>query len=235
MKTTLAMLYLMMLPFYTYSKEDPPALPKKMMISHVEHYGIQPFKELIKQTYDDLGIPTQFYAVPNTRGFKTLNDSFFDADVVRIGNNTKPYDNIILVQPKLYDAELVLLCQKGIVCNRDILQNQATVVLASRGNHLEQLISEIQAQIITIDNNIETLEMLRKNRMQYLIYATTSYSRIKIEKEFDVVTLHKVALYHILNKKHESLLPLIEASLMKHLKSFDPGQGIGSLPINPAI
>lgn len=198
--------------------------PNTMAVSHLNHPAISPFKELVNQVYSDLNIEVRFYEVPVTRGFIELNNGNVDADVVRIDTNAKKYPNVLLAQPALYVGELVLICSYGVPCDQSALLSPDAVTISNLGNQMA--LDDLLVKGIVLNNEVydfkDVRNMLNKGRADYAIYGVTESFKDLIDDEFSVFVLSKVSLHHVVNKRHASLLPDIQAALEKHLLGFAP-------------
>ncbi len=198
--------------------------PNTISVSHLNHPATPPFRRLIKQVYDDLGIDVRFYEVPALRGFIELNNGHVDADVVRIDTNAARYANILVVQPALYTAELVLICPIVHSCDKSALSDPNAITISNLGNMmvLDDLFingSILNSEVYDFD---DVRYLLNNGRVDYAIYGVTESLKKSIEREFKVTELSKVSLHHVIHKRHAPLLPEIQDTLESYLNSFDP-------------
>lgn len=201
-------------------------LPKHFVISYFEHESIGPFIQLIQNTYQDLNISTEFVPLPLSRGYNELNDGTVDADVGRIKDVAKGFSNILIIEPPLYLAELVLLCKKGLPCGKRVLMDPSKTVLSNIGNQRALEKSKIEANIQTIENMSVTVDMLRLGRVNYVIYGSTRQLRNTLESEFDVSLIQQIPIHHVINKKHRDIKTQFEAALIKRLRQFNPDSAV---------
>ncbi len=196
--------------------------PPQFIISHFSHPAISAFKEIIKNAYADLGIKVVFSELPVARGIMELNKGRVDADVVRIKQNVRENPNLIIVEPALYNGELSLICSAQVVCEPSVLNSPSTVIISNVNNQKILNDIDIKATILNNETNVATtvFGMIRKGRVDYVIYGSTKRFREALENEFQVVVLKNFDLHHVINKKHAELLPEIKNAIEVHLATF---------------
>lgn len=198
------------------------ATPTRFTISYFEHESVGPFIKLISQVYADIDIVTEFVPLPLTRGYTEVNEGTVDADVGRVKDFTRGFNNILVIEPPLYIAELILLCTKGLPCGPLILKDPDNTILSNIGNQNALRNIEIQADIQTIENMRATIEMLRLGRVNYVVYGSTKQLRHELESEFELAVLQQIPIHHVINIKHRHIKAKLEAALKKRLSQFNP-------------
>jgi len=106
---------------------------KALTLARADHHKVEKvYLPLIKAMYKEANIDIKLYYVNNSpRPIKALNDGLFDADVGKILESVKDYENIIHVPTPLTTTRLYLACSKKVVCDRSILLNQYIQIASS--------------------------------------------------------------------------------------------------------
>ncbi|AWL10772.1 hypothetical protein HMF8227_00264 [Saliniradius amylolyticus] len=218
-------LLMVLLSFESYPGEERATYskPERLVISHLDHPGIQPFVSMIKAVYqDDLGIKVTLLPTPAMRGFFMVNEGFSDADVLRIDVNAGAFENLIIVEPGLLIGELLLLCQRGLECTTEVFSDPESIILTNMANQRILDGYQFKARVVNNEKLSDTLEMLTEGRVRYGIFGSYGTFTDKLRESFEVTELKKVRLHHVIHKKHSGLLPELQQSLNKRLngKSF---------------
>ena len=194
--------------------------PAKMVISHVNRADIDPYVEFIRQAYTELGFTVVLVPTPALRGAILVDEGVFDADVVRIDFDLVDKPNIIKIKPALNTAYVALLCIKNVPCEADVLL-KSNVAIASNSVAQSQFSeTELQANIVNV-NNAETLPaLLLGQRISYALLIIDELAEQHMSEQLNIVRLKDRSVFHVINKKHVNLVPLIEAKIAEKLPAF---------------
>lgn len=201
---------------------SPINFAQQFQISHFPHPAMPPFKTFIASVYDEMDIKYSIESMPATRGLIELNNARIDADVVRPISLLNKFPNIVVVEPVLYEAEMVLLCAKGKPCTKDVLHDPSKLVVTTKANQALLSGDFVQSQLITDETILRTLDLLRKGKVNYALYGTTLSYKRTLQQEFGVVKLKDVRLHHVISKQHIELLPMLEKTIRAKLHQFKP-------------
>ena len=195
--------------------------PTSVVMTHFEHPEIGQFIELIEQVYKDIGIEVQFHPVPSFRGFKLLGNQQVDADVLRMKINAASYTDLIIVEPAIIMGELSMLCTKGFACGMSALLDPDATIMSNMASQLIIDPSMVKANIVFNENLTDALKMLSQQKIDYLVFGTTTSQRRELTKYFEVVKLKSVLLNHVIHKKHLPLLRELQEAMIQRLNSFE--------------
>jgi hypothetical protein len=193
---------------------------KPFVISYVIYPDLEDYLQLIEDIYTELGFVVTMLPTPANRGLVLLNEGEVDADLLREKNVANKYPNILLVEPPLNNAELILLCVIGVPCQRNVLLDKNEYILTGEGVKQEFLPGEFLAKQISVPTVSSVKSMLTANRISYAIYAIDMAMGKRILQQFHYAVLKDLSIYHLINQKHAALLPLIEAKLREKLPAF---------------
>lgn len=194
--------------------------PRKLLLTKINIPLAEPYSQFIAQVYGEMGISTEIRPILAKRGLILLDAGIIDADVARAAQNMSQYKNIILVKPSLGNIDIVLLCQKQLSCNRDILSDGTINITSSLGNI--ELLTEfnIKANITTNENIDNSLLMLKKGRLDYLLYPSRPSERARLLKDFHLIELRQIAINTVINKKHAPLVPELSKAIKNRLPAL---------------
>lgn len=147
-----------LISFSSYT-EDKIKDGTSFIISHVSHPKIDSINKIIQQVYSSLGFKVEFIPVPSRRGISLLNDGIVDADSIRMIESVKNYENILLIEPAILNLKVVLICQRGMPCSKELLKDQNVSILSDRGN----------IQLIGQENINANIVVNEKPRYQHVI------------------------------------------------------------------
>lgn len=190
------------------------------VIAHIPHPDIAPFKAVLKDIYQQLGIDVEFVAMPGVIGLEKLSRGLVDADLVRIPPTIAKFNNVLKLNPGFPNIMVVLVCQPGIRCDTSVLSDPSKTILSNSGIHnsIEDK-HEINAQIVVNRQLDQTISFLRDKKAEYLIYGGDPTFSAKLLKEFDVITLAMINSHHVIANKHAHLQPKLEALLASRIHS----------------
>lgn len=197
-----------------------------MFASYFGHPAMPPFIEFMQNVYKDIGIELKVQPYPATRGILMLNEGLVDADIMRVGDLAKDFDNIIVLEPAIYSGKVVLVCNTGLLCSTDTLLDEKNYIMTTGIVRMLLKGLEIKANLQSLENIETSLEMLKMGRVDYMIMGTTSKHMEEIAKEYSVIPLKEVYMHHVIHKKHQSMRQIIEKALQDKISTFNPDSNL---------
>lgn len=197
------------------SKAITPVVPDtfkpQFLITYVDYPGAEPYLEVIKEIYTELGFNVHTLPAPALRGLAFLSEEQVDADAFRLGRVATKFDNVILLKPELIRAMLVLLCRPEVSCDQAALINSQNTILTNERALMYLQDVDIHATLLKKEVIKDTVNMLRTKQVSYATYMFDE--RKIIPDDMQVLKLRSIFLYHLVQKKHAALVPLIEQKL----------------------
>jgi len=210
--------YLLLVLLLTFSIQAADnTQPKRFVLSHVAHPEIGKLQDIIRNVYKKIGYEAEFIQVPAYRGIELLEKGIVDGDIARIDTSIENQLNILLVRPPIANIEIALICNKGVPCTAKILQDKNAIVLSGKKMFHSMKIADVQAQVIFNEKSQIMLELMKVGRYNYVLYAVTPAFKERFSQDFNISTLAKPNIYHVINKKHRNLLPQLEKALHAEL------------------
>jgi hypothetical protein len=188
---------------------------RNLVISYVVYPQVELYVEFIKDIYAELGYSVKMIPTPSTRGLTLLNEGEVDADVVRLKQTTLHYPNTLLVEPALRTGSLLLLCSKEVVCDKSVLYDETTAVLAPEAANVYINKFHFTARLIKTEGVMNVINMLQAKRSRYGFFFADG--QLDTSKTLSSVTIQDLAVFHVIHKKHRALLPLIQQKLIEKL------------------
>jgi hypothetical protein len=200
--------------FYLFSLSisAQPALS----VSYVEHPAVKNiYLPIIKAMYKEANLKAQFFKVSNSpRSIRALNDGLFDADIGKILSSIKHHENIIYVPIPIATIGLYLVCRYDVICDETVLDSHSNMIVSRFSKDMLTNIVPIKAEIAQILSQKKINKMLSIGRANYsLIADDTRLGATNFEDNYTVVLLSKEYYYHILHKKNETIIPVLNLAL----------------------
>ncbi|MFY8274114.1 hypothetical protein AAEU32_08310 [Pseudoalteromonas sp. SSDWG2] len=199
--------------------------PTHLSGTYIKTPGIEPFIEFIKHTYAQLGIELKLEPVPARRGLVLLNAGLSDMDVVRVRSNMGQFNNIMVIEPSLAKGEHILLCDKTMPCNLEVLDNPKNTILTGRGT-LDSLAQfNIKARTIINEQIGLAPALLKRRDVEYVLFSVVAGDVDVYRDDFNVLPLRTFHLNHVVSKELEPLIPQLQKVINATLGEFSP-QGV---------
>ncbi len=184
-----------------------PPRPVKMTFSYVDHPAMVNFLiPLVRDSYQKLGIQTDFVAQPSNRNLLLVDKNIVDGDVGYMRIVLEGYPNLISIEPPLVSGIYTLLCQPGLRCEPEVLADasQTIVTTSVSKNGLEKgYRAAIHSQFYVVNDLAMIPKFVSSGRFHYAIYPSTEQELQRLDPaELQYVTLFEASLYHVLHKKY---------------------------------
>lgn len=197
---------------------------KPFIISYFDHPQIPPIREVIKQSYADIGIKVEFIELPIGRGLINLNKGITDADVVRPVENVNNHPNVRFVPPAITQSEIVLFCTLEVSCNLSVIENKDVTITTFKtiNVNIQKLFSKtLKASLHNVTDFVDMINLLKRERIHYIaIPIVKGNVPVELQTGFNNVTLHEYETGHMIHYKHEHLIPKLSAALAKNLMPY---------------
>jgi hypothetical protein len=104
-----------------------------------------------------------------------------------------------------------------VPCNQSILTNKKISILAN--SRMLALIEHGEFKSVHVENELfsSVLDMLKANRYNYAIYVIDDVIEKHFDQDLQIVELKKIAINHVIHKKHIGLLPQIQEKIRSKL------------------
>jgi hypothetical protein len=197
----------------------PPVTPQKLVFSYVNHPVIvERILPMLEKAYGRLGIEVAFVMQPSARNLKLVAQGVTDGEAVYSDLLINSYPNLLIVEPPFFTSIFVLLCHKSVVCQQQKLSDASkTLVLtdASREGLQIKYEQDLKMQLYSINSLDRIPQLIESGKMTYGIYVTTEDDKSLDDfHNLQATSLFTTNTYHILNEKHQGLIPSVSASIM---------------------
>ena len=193
---------------------------KTVTITHYPHPQIDQFKLLLEKSYSDIGYTASFFKVRANRGIKMLESGQADADVIRSKQHIADTENVRIVEI-LTRGDVSLVCLADVTCDEKVLTSGPVMVGAHPSARLylkERFGDKLTAQFVDIIEVSQLQEMLQKHRLKHIIMISISGNLPEMFRKFSHTNLMTINGYHVINKKHEAIIPQLADAIKNNIK-----------------
>ncbi len=178
--------------------------------------------EIISEAYQNIGYQVAIDYYPHERALYMSNSGQVDGELGRVGSIDPNYENLLRVPVSFLSLKMNSVSMKNASRRETQLPElkQFRVGLIRGSKFLEYLFTD--SDTILTQNTGQLLRLLKKGRVDYAIADTilveVELAKGKLDKKlFDSYTLPDLTspIFHFLHKRHQSLVPLIHAELLK--------------------
>ncbi|WP_105168235.1 hypothetical protein [Pseudoalteromonas sp. T1lg23B] len=196
--------------------EEVPT-PQPFVISYVEHKGIiKYYVPLLNSAYQKLGIEPKFELINDKRALKLLNEGMIDADTAKSLEFINHYQNIVVVPTPISQIDVVLLCQKTLLCDLSVLKNaNRSLGIIAADEFYAQLLAGSEINIIELTSFETLLKIFDQNKVDYAIAVFDDYTKSTKFKYHNRFLIQQKIGYHLLNKKHQDLVEKLDQAIIK--------------------
>lgn len=186
-------------------------LPSSLTFSTSSHAAVvHYYQPLIEVAYERLGIPVEFLQLNEERSIRLLDKGRIDGDTIRTQNIHKKGSKFVPVY-MLGDAKVYLVCQAGIQCSTDILQNP-NYSLGSVGgsSHFDELLKSAKINQLRYTDYDLLRRSFRQGKVDvYIEVMSTHYHQMHFPKRANVAYLQTIKGFHFLHERYAHLAPKV--------------------------
>ncbi len=177
---------------------------------------------IYKEAFSRMGVNLQINHLPSERSLRNANKGIIDGDILRVGNISNLYPNLIKVPEKIIDMDFVAFTNSVKFSTTHWEKIQPFSIGLIRGWKIFEINTD-KAKTVTKVRDADLLfKLLKKNRIDIALYERfEGYGKIKQLDLKGFYTLEpplaskKMFLY--LNKKHAHLIPKL-VIIIKEMK-----------------
>lgn len=199
------------------------ALPKNLVFGDITDGSNNYFpevKQLLVESYGQLGIAIEWLDVPGERSLKFSNEGRLDGEILRAEEVLIAYPNLVKVPLPIAEGNFHLYCLFSKPCKATNFEDN--IIGYNIQVKTSKLICDKMALNCTTFYNYENLlDPLYQHKVDaYLAHDFEINKAINKNTPilFQSKTLLQVYAYHFLNKKHKALIPLIIKQLKDNQK-----------------
>lgn len=181
--------------------------------------GVEFYEEVIIELYSRAGIEVELKDIPIERALISSNSGMTDGELVRALEVLESFPNLVAVPTPITDIDVLVYFNNE---NFNSLTHEElkeyTIAIVRGITAVENYSEEFDVKVV---KDLETLfRIINNNRLSIgLAPELFSIDQIHSMGFFNIYRsekpLFKVELYHMLNKKHEDLIPKLENVLIE--------------------
>jgi ABC-type amino acid transport substrate-binding protein len=199
------------------------AAEKKVIIGVPDEWSnsLRSLKELLKESYNDVGYEISFIELPLARSMVELNNGKIDGELINSKSVAQEYNLIIVTPPYFTLKTYAYYLKRKFKKNPTIDEIKKGRIGYLRGSFvIEKFFSDAKSPL-TVNNEKQLLSLLKKDRVDFVTSMNASFA-IK-ESNFGKVLLFEISMHHILSKKNAELAKKLEPVLKKNMakKKYD--------------
>jgi len=177
---------------------------------------------VMKEAYQRIGIEIEVKEYPGIRSLETSNAGEVDGELFRIANVHKKWTNLVMVPTPINKLEGVVFTKEVNFPVKGWESLKPYKIGVRRGIRFTDIGTQgMQRQIV--DDNIALFKLLDMGRVDIIVIAFSNGFKILKQLQFsEVKSLHppvaSFPLHHYLHKKHQNLIPKLDAVLQDMAK-----------------
>lgn len=195
----------------------------EFLITYFENEQVPLLINVIKKSYQDIGIEPTFRSVPVMRGLNMVRNGHADADVARVQATVSKIDDVIFVPTTLVEVDVLLLCNKEAPeCSLKVLEDQEKLVglyLFDLNSIMTKYNENYTARFIKTQDATKLLNLMQRERLNYGLH-TVIKDKIpaRLSEKFNHIKVLEIKAVHVLNKKHQNILESLDKAIANNLK-----------------
>ena len=221
MKVSLFSLTSAFLCFFLFAPTVRTAdLNKEFIISYVEHESIiNYYVPLLDAAYKAIGITPVFVLINDKRALMLLNKGEIDADTAKTTEMLGAYPDIIRIPTPISKIEVFLVCQLHKKCDLSVLKDSRNILgVIGAMEFYSNLLTDANIKIVELSSFAVLLEMFKQKKLDYVLMVFDDHSRATKDTFDNKYLIEEKIGYHLINKRHEDLVPALEKSIASVIK-----------------
>jgi hypothetical protein len=179
---------------------------------------VKNYLAVVKQAYVKIGINPDFIPVSDRRSIKMLNDGQLDGLVIRGKNITLQYPDFIIVPPMLGAAEIRLICQPELVCDKSLLDDHSKILgLVAQAEYYQELLTGKAINTYEVIDYQRMEKMFQQKKLDAMIMVFDLNTQGIPSPELNTYRLRQLEGFHIIHKRFSHLVPKLSDAIQKSL------------------
>ncbi|WP_100641916.1 hypothetical protein [Alteromonas facilis] len=193
-------------------------------VGYYPHFQIDKFKTIVEKSYQDIGIDIEFVEMAVAeRAYLELNAGHLDAEVARAKQNAQHYENVVVIEPHILEANMYLLCKPERVCDTSVFTDEKVWIIATRAITAllpEEISETLSARFYDMGNVKSVYSMFESERFDYAVISVDQDQLPALKRAYQSHLLTVVKGYHIINKKHAALADKLSEAIARNKQSI---------------
>lgn len=200
---------------YVTAKQESPITA----IGFASHPAVvQNYLTVVKQAYAKIGINPDFIPVSDRRSIKMLNDGQIDGLVIRAKNLLIKYPDFIIVPPMLGAAEIRLICQPELTCDKNLLDDSSKILgLVAQDEYHQELLGGKIINTYEVVDYQRMEKMFQQKKLDVMIMVFDLNTQGTPSPELNTFRLRQIEGFHIIHKRFSHLVPKLSEAIRQSL------------------
>jgi hypothetical protein len=201
--------------FFMYSSLF--AAEKKVIIGVPDKWvdGLEIVKELLKESYNDIGYEVIFSELPLARSTAELINGRIDGELLRSKAIAQKY-NLIIVDPPYFTLNAYAYYLKSkfkkVPTLAEVKKGRVSYI---RGSYATEKFFSNAKSLVMVNNEQQLISLLNMDRVDFVSPVTSTFAAG--ETNLGKVLLFEISIHHILSIKNIELAKKLGPALKKHM------------------
>lgn len=179
-------------------------------ITYMDYPGaIERYGKTFQQAYAQLGITLEFVKLSDGLTLQDTDQGKFDGDLMRGSGIEKSFQQLMPVGNALESANIVLLCQRQVICEPSVLTTNKTQVNSVKSTKVwNKALEQYQVTINYQESVTELKALFLAKEIDYMVYTLDTsgfFNADDLQAQVLKTPLLTVKTYHYIHKKHKDI------------------------------
>jgi hypothetical protein len=183
---------------------------------------VKNYLSIVKKAYAKIGINPDFIPVSDRRSIKMLSEAKLDGLVIRGQKTMLQHPGFITVPPMLGAADIRLICQPKLLCNKSLLDDSSKILgLVGQDEYYQELLNEKTINTYEVVDYQRMEKMFQQKKLDAMIMVFDLHTQGIPSPELNTYHLEQIEGFHIIHKRFSHLVPKLSKALEESLAEHD--------------
>jgi len=179
---------------------------------------VKNYLTIVKQAYAKIGINPDFILLSDRRSIKMLSEAKLDGLVIRGQKSMGQYPSFIRVPPMLGAADIRLICQQKLLCDKSLLDDSSKILgLVGQDVYYQKLLAGKVINTYEVVDYQRMEKMFQQKKLDAMIMVFDLNTQGTPSPELNTYRLDRVEGFHIIHKRFSHLVPQLSEALGQSL------------------
>lgn len=183
---------------------------------------VKNYLNIVKKAYAKIGVNPDFIPVSDRRSIKMLSEAKLDGLVIRGQKTMLKHPSFITVPPMLGAADIRLICQPKLFCNKNLLNDSSKILgLVGQDEYYQKLLDGKIINTYEVVDYQRMEKMFQQKKLDAMIMVFDLHTQGIPSPELNTYRLDQVEGFHIIHKRFSHLVPKLSEALKESLAEHD--------------
>ena len=179
---------------------------------------------ILRQAYKNIGIDIQYKPLPATRSIRMAN-TVYDAEVCRYEKMLVPFEDLVIVPPVLTEIRACVFSKKELPAVQDwqglssyrLAIRRGVVLFEQKTQNITERMqcTDLQQAILMLMNERVDVVLAMKIDFYHALNEMKQHNIVPRDVIFYAQEFIQIPVHHIINKRHQGIIPDLSAELHK--------------------